>query len=422
MKQEKKSSSLNFPQKFLWGVATSAHQVEGNTHNQWSVWELENARSLAKQADYKLTFLPHWDEFKPEATDPNNYVSGRATDHYNRYEADFDLLKGMGLNAFRFSIEWSRIQPEKDKWDQAEIEHYRKYIQALLARGIEPVATLFHFTLPVWFAEMGGFEKRGNIKYFVQFAEKVLQELGNDLRYICTINEPEVYVGEGYFAGEWPPNKQKKLLGFWVYTNLAVAHNRVYTIARRMNRRLRVGLTKNCAHHYPGDDAFVSRYSALIAEWLADHYFFNRIKRRLDWMGLNFYFSNRYYGYRVHNPNEKVSDLGWDMQPENLEFVIERLYSKYNIPIIITESGVADRHDKYRQWWIAESIKAIYRAMQNGAQVDGYLHWSFIDNFEWAYGKWPNFGLIKVNYDTFKRTPRQSALWYAKTVKQIRRK
>lgn len=404
----------------MWGAATSAHQVEGGQHNQWTVWELQNAKSLAEQAKFKLTWLPDWERIKDKATDPNNYISGPATDHYNRYQEDFDLLKRLNMNAFRFSIEWSRIEPEEGKWDLSAIEHYRRYLRELRQRDIEPVVTLMHWTLPVWFHEKGGFEKRRNVKYFVRFAEKVLIELGSDIRYICTLNEPEVYTGEGWLNGQWPPNKESRLLALRVYLNLAHAHNRVAKTAHRMNRRFKVGLSKNCAHHYPGDDAIVSRFSAKFAIWAEDYFFLNRVRRNLDWLGLNYYFSNRYYGYRIHNPNDRLSDLGWNLQPADIEYVLERLWLKYKRPLIVTESGVADRNDAYRKWWIGQSLLGIHSAIQNGALVEGYLHWSLLDNFEWAYGKWPNFGLVAVDYDTFKRTPRPSALWFAKVIKGLR--
>ena len=129
---------LRFPKRFYWGASTSAHQVEGGTHNQWSIWELENAVALAQRARYQDTWLPDWERIEPQATDPKNYISGRATDHYSKYELDFDLLTKLNMNAFRFSIEWSRIEPEEGKWDTEAIEHYRKYLAALKERGIEP--------------------------------------------------------------------------------------------------------------------------------------------------------------------------------------------------------------------------------------------------------------------------------------------
>ncbi len=328
------AKTYNFPKRFLWGAATSAHQVEGGMHNQWSVSELEHARSRAKQAEYKLNYLADWDELKKDATRPSNYVSGKAVDHYHHYEQDFDLLKSMNMNAFRFSIEWSRIEPEEGKWDEKQIEHYREYIIALKKHGIEPVVTLFHWAMPVWFAERGGFEKRANINYFVRFAEKVLSEYEPYIRLICTFNEPEVYVGQGWMhEGEWPPHKHGQyLLGAWTYYNLAVAHNRVAKNGHRMSRRFKFSVSKNCAHHYLGDESIMSKVALRMWRYIEDYWFLNRIKRSMDWLGLNYYFSNRYIGGKINNENVHVSDLGWDMQPDNIQFVIERLYKKYKKP------------------------------------------------------------------------------------------
>jgi beta-glucosidase len=415
-----KPPSLQFPKRFLWGASTAAHQVEGGTHNQWSVWELEHAKVLANQAEYQANYLPKWDEIKDEATNPDNYISGKAVDHYNLYEKDFNALKKLNMNAFRFSIEWSRVEPEEGAWNAEAIEHYRRYLQSLKDKNIEPVVTLWHWTMPVWFTDKGGFEKRANIKYFVRFAEKVFQELGREFRYVITINEPETYIGKGYFAGEWPPMKQSKWLALRVYINLARAHRKVYKLARNTSRKFIVGLAKNCAHNYAGDDAWITRWSAEIATWAADYFFLNKVKRQLDFIGLNYYLSNRFYGYRIHNPDNRVNDLGWDMQPQNIQFVLERLYDKYKLPIIVTENGVADRDDEFRKWWLMQTLLAMHRALQGGVKLEGYLHWSLIDNFEWASGFWPKFGLIAVNRTTMERTARPSAVWLAQIIGKIR--
>lgn len=406
---------LRFPKRFYWGAATSAHQVEGGTHNQWSIWELENAVALAQTAKYSGVD-------SPEALLPQNYISGKATDHYSKYELDFDLLQKLHMNAFRCSIEWSRIEPEEGKWDEQAIAHYRDYFAAMKARNIEPFVTLWHWTVPEWFDKLGAFEKRSNIKYFVRFARKVLEELGADFRYVITINEPEVFVDMGYYRGKWPPMIQNKKLGTWVYLNLASAHRQVYREARKVNRKFIVGLSKNCAHMYPGDDAIVSRVSAKVTTWGADYFFLDRVKRQLDFIGLNYYFSNRFYGYRMHNPNERLSDMGWDMQPQNIEFVLERLSGRYKLPIIITENGLADATDEHRKWWISETVLAMNRALRKGVKLQGYLHWSLLDNFEWDSGFRPRFGLIAVDYATLKRKVRPSAVWFGQLIGKLRAK
>lgn len=419
MTDKQKKLPFHFPKKFLWGAATSAHQVEGGNHNQWSVWEQENAKTLAAKADYHKADLPKWEEIKAEANNPDNYLSGKSIDHYNLYEKDFDILKKMNMNSFRFSIEWSRIEPKEGVWNAEAIQHYKEYIKALKHRDIEPVMTLFHFTVPVWFAEKGGFEKRANIKYFIRFANKVLKDIGTHVRYVVTINEPEIYATQSYLEGNWPPNKTSKVTMLKVYNNLAAAHNEVAKLAHSTSRRYKVGLAKNVAYHYPGDDAKLTRATAKAAH-MPDDMFLRKIKKHTDWIGLNYYFSNRYYGYRAHNPNEMQSDLGWDMQPENIQHVLERLFVKYGKPIIVTENGVADRDDEYRQWWITKTLRAMDAALQNGVPIVGYLHWSLLDNFEWAEGKWPRFGLIEVDYNSSQRKPRKSAVWFARVLKRLR--
>ncbi len=411
---------LKFPKHFLWGASSAAHQIEGGNHNDWTVWELENAKALASKAKYQANYLPKWQEVKAEAENPHNYVSAKATDHYNLYEVDFKLLKQMNMNAWRFSIEWSRIEPEEGAWNAEAIEHYRVYLRKLQALNIEPIVTLWHWTVPVWFAQKGGFTRRRNIGYFVRFCEKVFDELGQDFRYVITLNEPEVYVAQSYLIGQRPPQMQSKLRTLLVLRNLLTAHKRVYKMAKHKARKYLVSIAKNVAFHYPGDDAKLSALSASFMRWVEDYYILNRIKKRLDFIGVNHYFSNRYFGYKAHSPNQRVSDLGWDMQPANIEFVLKELSDRYELPIIITENGVADRDDEYRKWWLTQTLMAMNRAMRDGVKLEGYLHWSLTDNFEWDSGFWPRFGLAAVDYKTRKRTLRPSAVWFGQVIKKVR--
>ena len=415
-----KKPSLTFSKKFLWGAATSAHQIEGNTHNQWTVWELENAKSKATQSNYHFEDLPSWPNIKREATDPQNYVSGVATDHYARYEEDFDLLQKMNMNAFRFSIEWSRVEPEEGAWNVEAVEHYKRYAAELKKRGIEPVVTLFHFTLPTWFTALGGFEKKRNSHYFVRFADKIVRELGTSVRIIITINEPEVYAHESYFSGNWPPNVSNKWMLRRVMNNLAHAHNQAATTIHGINRRYKVSIAKNSNYFYAGDDAWLSRKSAEFMQYFQDDYFLKKVVKNCDFLGVNFYFSNRVYGYRVHNPEHKVSDIGWDLSPGDIQHALERLHEKYHLSIIITENGLADAKDAERQWWITQTLIGMQKAIDNGVRLEGYLHWSLLDNFEWDKGRWPRFGLVEVDYKTLERRLRPSAVWFGKIIKHLR--
>lgn len=420
----KKQKNLKaFPEDFLWGASTSAHQVEGGNHNQWSVWELESAKALAKQAEYKNVWMPRWDEYKKDAHKPENYVSGRGADHFNRYKEDFDLLLKLNMNAFRFSIEWSRIQPNSEKdWNHEAVEHYREYIRELKLRGIEPVVTLWHFTHPAWFEEKGAFSKYNNLKYFVTFADRVMRELGREVKYVITVNEPDSYCFNGFYTADWPPQKQSLFTGIETYRNLLIAHNLIYKKLKKHKRPYMISLAKLYNHFYAADNRLSSRLSAWGRRFLTDNIVIYRVKHRLDFIAVNYYFADRMRGFATDTPNLKQSDLGWDMQPQFIGDVLVRLHKKYKKPLLITENGLADAGDTYRRWWLEETIKAITRAQLRGVRLLGYMHWSLIDNFEWAFGFWPRFGLIKIDYRTGKRTPRGSALWFGGVIGRLRAK
>lgn len=417
---QQKDTPLAFPKRFFFGASTSAHQVEGNNHNNWSVWELESAKTLAKSAEYKLADLPVWDEVKDDAIDPDNYVSGEAIDHYSRYQLDLALAEKLNMNAFRFSIEWSRIEPEPGVWNREAIDHYRDYIREIKRRGMEPLPTLYHWTVPVWFSEMGGFEHKGNIKFFTRFAEKVIDEYHEDFRYITTINEPDTVISHGYITLDHPPQQRSYLKAFLVYRNLLRAHKAIYNYAHKKSRRLKVGFTKSYAWVRAGDDRLITRLAVRVDLWVRDDVVIRYVRRKCDFLGVNYYFSDRHIGVGINNENTKVNDLGWDMRPEDLKHVLIRL-KKWKKPIIITETGVADHKDEHRKWWIAQTLAAVHGAIHAGVDVFGYLHWSLLDNFEWAYGRWPRFGLIGVDYKNgLKRTVRPSAIWYGKLISKMK--
>lgn len=403
----------------MWGASISTHQVEGGQHNQWTIWEEQNAASLAAQAPYQYGELENWEDIRRLATIPANYISGRAVDHFNRYEEDFKLASDIGLNTLRVGIEWSRIEPEEGQWSQAAIDHYKKYFASLKKYQLTPVVTLFHYTLPIWFSQKGGFATRANVKYFLRFIEKVIDEMGEDFRYIITINEPTIYAQFGYLYGSYPPGIQNRRTFVRVLNNLIVAHNRAAKYIRGRSRRYQVSMAHQVSHIYAGDDAQLSQSTASHLDFWKNHYVIRRTIRMSTFIGLNYYFSDRVYGYRVHNPNHRVNDLGWDMQPGDIRYVLEELTDRYKKPILITENGVADAGDELRVWWLAETIAAIHKAMKNGVSVLGYLHWSLLDNVEWDKGRWPRFGLIEVDYRTMERRLRPSARRYSAIIKKL---
>lgn len=414
-------TKAEFPEDFMWGASTASHQVEGNTHNQWTVWEQTHAEQLAKTAAKRLSWVPAWEQIKKEAQDPANYLSGRGVEHYSRYEEDFDLLAKLNLNSFRFGIEWSRLEPEEGQWDEQAIEHYRGYIEALRRRNIEPVLNIWHWTMPVWFTDKGGLKNKSNLKYFDRFVRRVGTEYAHQVRYIITINEPNVYASFSYQMGEWPPQEKSILSMMKVYYNLVRAHRRAYRILKAIKPELHIGVAAQLGNIQAKDPHdLTDELSTKAMRYFWNWWFLNRIRRCQDFVGINYYFTDYYNGlFHKDSPKTPINDLGWYMEPEGLYPLLLRAWDHYKKPIIVSENGVADARDEYRRWWIEETIVAMERALSEGVKIIGYFHWSLLDNFEWAYGWWPKFGLVEVNRRTMKRTIRPSAKWFAERITKL---
>lgn len=399
--------------------------MEGGTVNQWSAWELANATELAQTAEKRLSYLPDWPGIRKQAENPDNYVSGDGIDHYDRYEEDFDLVQKLQLNAFRFGVEWSRIEPEEGVWNAEAVAHYHDYIQALKERGIEPILNIWHWTMPTWFTDKGAFEKKENLQYFDRFVQKIADEYGDDIKYFLTVNEPNVYASFSYLTGEWPPQQKGKRAFLKVYLNLARAHRRAYTILKASVPRSQVGIAMQLANiqaKRPHNifDGSTTKWMRYFWNW----WFLNRCRKHQDFIGINYYFTDYYTGIgKRKNPKVLLNDLGWYMEPEGLYPLLLRTWARYKKPIIITENGVADANDDFREWWLEQTMIAMQRALSEGVDLRGYLHWSLLDNFEWKYGWWPKFGLIAVDREHgMKRTVRPSAIWWAKYLRDMQQK
>lgn len=418
-------TNVQFPKDFMWGASTSSHQVEGGTHNQWTIWEKANADTLARTAEKRLHNMPCWPDIAVQASDPNSYISGQGVDHYNRYKEDFDLLKGLNLNALRFGVEWSRIEPEEGVWDEKEIEHYRQYINELKKRNIEPVLNIWHWTHPVWFEARGAFKKKSNLHYFDRFVQKLIDEYGSSITYYITVNEPNTYTASSYLTVDllsglsWPPAEHSARSAFFVYLNLTRAHRRAYQIIKRAQPHAKVGIAASLDNIQAKDAHDIAdELSTKVMRYVWDWWFLKRIRAQQDFVGINYYFTDYYDGlFKKDNPGAPLSDLGWYMEPEGLYPLLLRAWAHYKKPIIVSENGVADRHDAYRRWWIEETIVAMERALSEGVKVIGYFHWSLLDNFEWATGWLAKFGLIAVDREHgMKRTVRESAKWFAERI------
>lgn len=413
----------NFPKHFFWGASTAAHQVEGDNHNQWSVWELAHAKEFAQTAHQRMNWLPAWEEIKEQAEEPDNYVSGAGVEHYQRYKQDFELLKDLNMNAFRFTIEWSRIEPEEGKFNEEAIWHYKAYIKELRRQKIEPFMTLWHWTLPVWFVEMGGFEKKENIKYFLRYVNTISETLLDEVEYVITLNEPNVDTTFAYLMDLHPPAQRSLWKFAKVYWNLTRVHRKTYDLLKKKKPSLQVGLATQLAnvqakrpHNYL--DQITTQWMRYFWNW----WFLLRIRRHQDFIGMNYYFSDYYTGIgRRHNPKVPLNDMGWYMEPEGIYPLLLRTWTRFKKPIFITENGLADASDQHRQWWIEETVVAMQRAISEDVDLRGYFHWSLLDNFEWQDGWWPKFGLVKVDREhDMKRTIRPSAKWFGKLIGDIR--
>ncbi len=410
-------SKLSFPDGFFWGAATAAHQVEGGMHNDWSEWEKKNAERLARASEASFTWNPHWQKFRAEATNPNNYISGAACEHYRRFTEDFDLAQSLHHNAHRFSIEWARIEPTEGVFDEHEIEHYQEVIRALRERGIEPFVTLLHFTLPLWLAEQGGVQSRAFPQLFARYAEKVVQALGADVRFWITINEPDVYAGGAYLKGIWPPMHRNLFSFFSAQKKQAEAHRLAYTAIKKISPQAQVGIAKHNIWFEAARNAPINRLLKKLADSVWNEWFLRKIVAHQDFIGVNHYHHHLIdWGYNK-NRNEIQTDFGWEYYPESLYHVLSEL-KHYGKSLYVTENGLADASDTLRQKFIPAALSALHRAIADGADVRGYLYWSLLDNFEWDKGFFLRFGLIAVDRTTQTRTIRPSALAYAQVCQQ----
>lgn len=405
-----------FPKDFLWGSSAAAHQVEGNNYNDWSVWEKKNAAHLAKTAQKR------WNDdlrmkgtniaLPEEAFDPSNYISGDATDHYNRFREDFDIAKSLGHNAHRFGIDWARIEPEEGRFDAKEIAHYREVISALRERGIEPMVCLYHWTLPIWVAERGGIVSSKFPDYFARYVRRIVEEYKDSVTLWITFNEPTVPILAGYIAGIFPPQRKNPLLSLRVYKVLAAAHRMAYGIIHELSPDAQVGFAPALIYLEPYSRSPLDKIVCNFADYWVNKHFLKLTGGTNDYLAIQYYDHLKIkFPASVKSEAEKVSDMGSGLHQEGLYYWLMRL-KKYNLPIYITENGIADAKDKYRTEFIKDAVHYMKKALREGADLRGYFHWSLTDNFEWNKGFWPRFGLVEIDYKTKERRIRKSAQIY----------
>lgn len=395
-----------FSKNFFFGAAISSHQVEGGNFNDWTEWErtsaklkIENAK-LLKWPDYILNNYPN-------PLQEENYVSGKACDHYHRFRDDFDIARSLGHNAHRFSVEWSRIEPEEGKFNEKEIEHYREVVRALRERGIEPFVTLWHWTHPAWFAKRGGWLAKDAQIYFSRFCKRISGEFKDEVRYWIILNEPILWATDAYRLGKKPPVSQSIRKFLKVYVQLVRAHRNAAAALKDINKDFQIGIAESM------NDILFPALLKPFVRYFRNLLFISLVKNRLDFIGVNYY---RPFRFQSQKPSH-ASDMGWEIYPEGMHHLLKDL-KKYRKPIVITENGIADARDAKRADFIKNHIAAMRRAMNEGVDVRGYFYWSLLDNFEWNKGFWPRFGLVEIDYQTLERRIRPSAYEYKKIIEE----
>ena len=412
-----------WPGGFLWGTATAAHQIEGGNHNDWT--RFEAAAGHVENGD----------------------SSAVAADGWNRMLEDVTLMRAIGANAYRFSIEWSRLEPADGRWDEAAWARYGGLLKALRRERITPMVTLLHFTLPLWLADRGGVTAPEFPARFARFASEAGRRLGPDVDLWITLNEPNVQVYQGYVSGQWPPAHTSPAEAAAAWVGLLRAHAAAAAALRAADPGCAIGVANNLLLAEP-------KSRLLLTDWIAadrvnafwDWPFENALRdgrARLplpgasvdlpmpelrgtaDFFGLNYYFRHL-VRFAPGQPNGIAmepgpglrSELGGnepagDSPPEALYLLLREAWRRYQRPIYVTEGGIADDSGTLRGPLIRGQALAIQRAQAEGMPVRGYLHWSLYDNFEWDKGYRPRFGLFRVDRATLARTPAGGAAEFA---------
>ncbi len=428
-----------FPHNFLWGAATAAYQIEG-------AWD----------ADGKGESI--WDRFSHTPGNVTNGDTGDiACDHYHRYTQDVALMRQLGLKAYRFSVNWTRILPAgKGAVNPAGLDFYDRLVDALCAANIAPFITLHHWDYPQALYETGGWTNRANLGYFADFAAVLVKRLGDRIQKWTTFNEPAVIAFDGYWGGEHAPGERNPRTAMQVAHNLMVAHGLAAQAIRAANPALEVGIVLNEWGADAADDSPAARANTEAAwdasETLFLHPIFNGyyhpaaiaraaenapeilpgdmalIAQKLDFLGVNFYSRNLYdaNGQIDPVPGAEYTEMGWEVHAPALRRLLNRLNHDYHLPpLYITENGAAFPdavapdgaiHDERRQNYLREHFIQMRLAMQDGVDVRGYFAWSLLDNFEWGHGYTKRFGIVRVNYATQQRTIKDSGHWYSRVI------
>lgn len=433
-------SKSDFPVGFAWGVATSAYQIEG-AYDQ-------GGRGLSI-----------WDTFCEVPGVIADGTNGNvACDHVNRLEEDLDLIKSLGFSAYRFSISWPRVQPKGyGDWNEEGFEFYERLLCGLKKREIEPHVTLNHWDLPQCLQDLGGWRERSTVDNFVRYALEVGRRFGSRCSSICTHNEPWVIAILGHEHGIFAPGIKSRSIAMQVSHNLLLSHGLACKAIRDLGVSVPLGIVLNLSPIYPASDSAEDVAKAHLDDGLNARWYLDAITGRgypsdvltylgadaptfteqemqliaqpLDYLGVNYYtrnFSSTGNPWDVRSSGNEVTDMGWEVYPQGLTELLLRLHQDYNFrELWVTENGAAFKDeiqdgqigDSQREDYFRRHVMATREAIDLGAPVKAYFAWSLMDNFEWASGYSKRFGLVHIDYQTLKRTPKQSAYWFQNFLK-----
>jgi len=393
------SDTQAFPDGFLFGAAISAYQTEGNnTNTDWWWWE------------------------HIEST-PCREPSGDACDFYHRYGDDIAMLAAAGLNTFRFSIEWARIEPAEGEFSRAELAHYRRILDACREHGLAPIVTFHHFTLPRWLHEQGGFAAERFPSLFERYCARVADALGDRMAYACTINEPQGLGSSGWLLGINPPGHNDDRDGAQRAVDNLLEGPRLGAAAIRSRAGVPAGVTLAIPDLQYEDGATPGTSSLEVESQVND--WFLQLARQDDFIGVQTYTRFRFGPEGSRSPGSDWSDttrelvetdattmMGYEYYPQALGGAIRRAHKSCpGVPILVTESGIATGNDEKRIHYIDTALREVLSCLRDGIEVRSYLYWSLLDNFEWALGYAPTFGLVAVDRESFARHPRPSLSW-----------
>lgn len=378
-----------FPEGFRWGTATAAHQVEGNNvNNDWWAWE---------HRENSVCVEP----------------SGDACDQYHRYPEDLRLLAALGFDNYRFSVEWSRIEPEEGHFSRAALDHYRRVCAECLANGVEPVVTFHHFTTPRWAAADGGWADERIVDRFTRFCERTVAHLGDLIGRACTINEPNVVAYIGYQVGVFPPGTIDADLWQAAVDHFNRAHRRAVEVLRAGRGDFPVGLTLSMSDYQavPEDDPDAQRTRDTIRYFAEDVHLEHTSGD--DFIGVQTYSRTRVGPEGQLGPEEGrlVLPMGYEYYPESLAATVRRAAEVTGLPVLVTENGIGTDDDAVRISYVRTALEGVLDCIDEGIEVLGYTYWSLLDNFEWAFGYGPRFGIVDVDRATQERRVKASGDW-----------